>query len=212
MADLFRETIAGRLVRLATGSKFLKYPEERDPSLIEKYINPEKSGRLARTGTTQSKDPGKEKEEGLQSSHRPSSRSSSDTQVDSGEQDNALVNVPSGVKVDPEKGRDGHVVDWYGPDDLEVSLPQPNLGKADSSPESDELGQTQEVLGYVLHLFPDVFRLHRISYLHGWNRRCDASLRRKQSGCHARPHSLRSGICPRTHAFRASFGDTSDRT
>jgi DHA1 family multidrug resistance protein-like MFS transporter len=31
-----------------------------------------------------------------------------------------LVNTISGVRVDPEKGQDVHVVDWYGPDDPEV--------------------------------------------------------------------------------------------
>jgi MFS transporter, DHA1 family, multidrug resistance protein len=117
MADLFRETIAGQLVRLATGSKFLKYPEERDPSLIDKYINVEKSANLARTGTTESKPPQNEKPDGLQTR-----RSSSDTQVSEGEQENALVNVPSSAKIDPEKGRDGHVVDWYGPEDPDVSF------------------------------------------------------------------------------------------
>lgn len=122
MSDLFRETIAGQLIRLATGSRFLKYAEERDPSVIEKYINVEKSANLARTGTTQSRDPEKLKGEGLQSPRRSPSRSSSDTQVDSAEQSNVLVNVPSGAKVDPEKGRDGHVVDWYGPDDPDVRI------------------------------------------------------------------------------------------
>ena len=120
MSDLFRDTIAGQLIRLATGSKYLKYPEERDPSLIERYINVEKSENLARTGTTQSKNPEKEKEAGLQSPLRSPSRSSSDTQFESEEQANALVNVVSGAKIDPEKGRDGHVVDWYGPHDPEV--------------------------------------------------------------------------------------------
>lgn len=35
-----------------------------------------------------------------------------------------LVNTISGVRVDPEKGQDVHVVDWYGPDDPEVSRTQ----------------------------------------------------------------------------------------
>ena len=136
MSDLFRETVCGQLIRLATGSRFLKYPEERDPSLIEKYINPEKSANLARTGTTQSKPPQQEqkheteKEKEYEATPQPrsaNSRNSSDTQVDRPEQDNVLVNVPSGVRVDPEKGRDGHVVDWYGPDDPDVSSLHPWL-------------------------------------------------------------------------------------
>lgn len=31
------------------------------------------------------------------------------------------VNEPSGARVDPEKGRDCHVVDWDGPGDPQVS-------------------------------------------------------------------------------------------
>jgi hypothetical protein len=33
------------------------------------------------------------------------------------------------VRVDPEKGKDLHVVDWYGPDDPQVCSPQ--LGMLD---------------------------------------------------------------------------------
>jgi DHA1 family multidrug resistance protein-like MFS transporter len=40
--------------------------------------------------------------------------SSASTTVDN---DNALINTLSKTKVDPEKGRDVHIVDWYGPDD-----------------------------------------------------------------------------------------------
>lgn len=32
------------------------------------------------------------------------------------------INTASGRSVDPEKGRDIHLVDWYGPDDSEVRL------------------------------------------------------------------------------------------
>ncbi|ETN43820.1 uncharacterized protein HMPREF1541_11144 [Cyphellophora europaea CBS 101466] len=113
MSGFFIDTTAGQIVRLVSGSRFLKYAEERDPSLIEKYINPEKSGNLARTGTTRSdRAPSTEKDVNPESD---SPSSSSSTLHDP----NALVNVPSGRPVDPERGRDGHVVDWYGPDDLD---------------------------------------------------------------------------------------------
>ncbi|KPI40869.1 Caffeine resistance protein 5 [Cyphellophora attinorum] len=112
--DLIRDSIAGQLVRLATGSKFLKYPEERDSSLIDKYINKEKSANLARTGTTEST-PAAEKSETQEPLQNSSANSSNSTLADP----NALVNVASGAAVDPEKGRDGDVVDWYGPDDPE---------------------------------------------------------------------------------------------
>lgn len=113
--DLIRDSIFGQLVRLATGSRIFSYPEERDSSLYDRYINVEKSANLARTGTTESR-PVEEKE--LQPPSPPangSARSSTSTIADP----NALVNVASGTVVDPERGRDGAVVDWYGPDDQE---------------------------------------------------------------------------------------------
>lgn len=42
------------------------------------------------------------------------SSASSQTQVPD---DGHTYNVASGVRVDPERGKDVHVVDWYGPDD-----------------------------------------------------------------------------------------------
>ncbi len=37
MKDLFRETLFGRLVRLASGGKLLAYNEERDPTNLKQY-------------------------------------------------------------------------------------------------------------------------------------------------------------------------------
>ena len=119
MSSFFIDTTAGRLIRLTTGSRFLKYPEEIDPSLIEKYINSEKSGNLARTGTTQSSGPEREKEVGAPVDSSSTHSDSANTSTSTLHHPNALVNVPSGQPVDPERGRDGHVVDWYGPDDPE---------------------------------------------------------------------------------------------
>lgn len=46
-------------------------------------------------------------------------RNSSDTRV--GSQDGAQYNEVSGVKIDPEKGRDAAIVTWYSDHDSEVS-------------------------------------------------------------------------------------------
>ena len=35
--------------------------------------------------------------------------------------DGHTYNIASGVRVDPEKGKDSHAVDWYGPDDPNIS-------------------------------------------------------------------------------------------
>ena len=48
----------------------------------------------------------------------PLSSAPSQTQVPD---DGHTYNIASGVKVDPENGKDIHVVDWYGPDDPDVS-------------------------------------------------------------------------------------------
>jgi hypothetical protein len=38
MQDLIRETVFGRLVHLASGGKFFPTPEQRDPSILQRYI------------------------------------------------------------------------------------------------------------------------------------------------------------------------------
>ncbi|KAJ9646055.1 GTPase-activating protein [Knufia peltigerae] len=124
MADLFRDTVAGQLLRLVTGRRILQYPEERDSSIWQKYLNPEKSANMAMYGSTEppSSEKREEVERGESSSDesRPTpernspSHSSSSTTVDD---ENVVVNTLSKTAVDPEKGRDVHIVDWYGPDD-----------------------------------------------------------------------------------------------
>ncbi|KAJ4515578.1 GTPase-activating protein [Exophiala dermatitidis] len=125
MAELFRDTVAGQTLRLITRRRILQYPEERDPTLWQKYINREKSANVATHGTTAPVSPEEQKDAEIrpwndgnelatpQSS--PSSGSSS-TILEDGEQ---IVNIASNQKVDPEKGRDADIVDWYGPDDPE---------------------------------------------------------------------------------------------
>lgn len=115
--DLIRDSIAGQLVRLAGGKRLLPYPEEREPSLYDKYINREKSANLARTGTTESTPAAEKSTEtpNASDSANSSANSSTSTLADP----NALINVASGQRVDPERGRDGDVIDWYGPDDPE---------------------------------------------------------------------------------------------
>lgn len=131
MSDLIRDTIAGHLIRLVTKGKYLKYQEEIDPSLVDRYVNNEKSGNFAQHGQAEApkENDDEEKKEGeegdksdndentRQQSKRRSSASSNDTKVDK----DAAVNHPSGKKIDSEKGKDVHVVDWWGPDDPEVS-------------------------------------------------------------------------------------------
>lgn len=117
VADLIRDSPFGHIVRLVTRNKVFQYPEERDPELWKKYVNQEKSGYMAHHGSTDAPEEGSEElnnAQGIRGRER-NSRSSSDTQIGDG------FNEASGVKVDPEKGKDKHVIDWYGPEDPQVS-------------------------------------------------------------------------------------------
>lgn len=107
MAELIRDTVAGHLVRLLTRGKYLQYAEENDPSLWKQYLSEEKTMRMARHGH-----PG-------QISHEepsPSSEESSRTRRGS---DNQQTNQATGHPIDPEKGRDMNVVDWFDEHDPE---------------------------------------------------------------------------------------------
>jgi DHA1 family multidrug resistance protein-like MFS transporter len=55
----------------------------------------------------------------LASGQQPRSRRTSISASTANEQENVLVNTLSNTRVDPEKGRDADIVDWYGPDDPE---------------------------------------------------------------------------------------------
>ncbi|KIW63707.1 hypothetical protein PV04_08690 [Phialophora macrospora] len=159
MAELFRDTVAGQFLRLVTGRRILQYPEERDPSIWQRYLNVEKSANMALHGSTSRPDqPEKELPSGTSSDpptpaveekqepegapyynqaapppaaeeqvnaqpvftrQQQRSRRSSISASTVNEPENALVNTLSNTKVDPEKGRDADIVDWYGPDDPE---------------------------------------------------------------------------------------------
>jgi DHA1 family multidrug resistance protein-like MFS transporter len=117
VSDLIRDSPFGHIVRLVSRGKLMQYPEEKDSNLWKKYVNQEKSGYAAHHGSTE---PPEEHDEelsqarGIRSREGRDSDASSTTHVPDGH------NVASGVRVDPEKGKDVHVIDWYGPDDPQV--------------------------------------------------------------------------------------------
>lgn len=126
MTELIRDSTFGHLLRLASGGKILPYKENTDPGLWKRYVNYEKSARMAHHGHTrkEEKDEGNDSN-GPQSQHQVNSgvtaeddrekfRRSSETQV--GQLSHQLTNI----KPDSEKGRDIHVVDWYDEHDPEV--------------------------------------------------------------------------------------------
>lgn len=127
MTELIRDTAFGHLVRFVTRGKYLKFAEEADPTVWTRYIDEKKSAYLAHHGST---DPPEDPDdmppiEGIrtreaQYSHFPPPRlarlASSRSQRTSSQEP---INEVSGVPVDSEKGRDIHLVTWYGDDDPE---------------------------------------------------------------------------------------------
>ncbi|KAF2145680.1 uncharacterized protein K452DRAFT_356083 [Aplosporella prunicola CBS 121167] len=117
MTELIRDTVFGHLVRLVTHNKYLQYEEEKDPSLLRRYIDVEKSGNVAHH--SHAGPPGEDSDdEPLRTKSRDERQSdaSSRTRVPD---DGYQYNEASGVRIDPEKGRDIHVVSWWGPNDPE---------------------------------------------------------------------------------------------
>lgn len=128
MSELIRDTVLGHFLRLVTGKRVLLYEEEKHPELWEKYVNREKTSNMAVHGQPQPPESQtkpdsdheserKHKEEGTTAQRDPSpsgSQSSESTII----QDDLRL----GNRVDPEKGRDSLVVDWWGPDDPEVCI------------------------------------------------------------------------------------------
>lgn len=130
MSELFRDTAFGHLVRTATGNRFFKYQEEIDPSLYKNFIDEKKSGYLAHHGDTNPPGDGNEPEtlggvrtredqytgEGPPRLSTNRRSSSEQTRVN---ENNGNINHVSGVRVDQEKGRDVHLVTWWGDNDPE---------------------------------------------------------------------------------------------
>ncbi|KAJ5059179.1 benomyl/methotrexate resistance protein [Bipolaris maydis] len=98
MEDL-RNTAFGHCIRLITRRKYLR-----------RYVNREKSDNVAYHGSTQPPEKANEVPELRNRQGNGISDVSRSTLGDG-------VNEPSGARVDPEKGRDCHVVDWDGPGD-----------------------------------------------------------------------------------------------
>lgn len=119
MKELIRDTIFSHCLRLLTRGKVFQYPEEVDPSVWRKYVHAEKSANMANHGQTTAPVPSPPPENPDQNRRQSASQSkhSSATEVDHA----ALVNGEPNRHVDPEKGRDEYIVDWYGPSDPEVS-------------------------------------------------------------------------------------------
>lgn len=122
MIELVRDTVFSHTLRLITGGKVFKYPEEVDPSIWKKYVHAEKSANIAHHGQTDAPDSSSQNNDPEDTrAGMPDERRSSATAVDH----DTVVHGEQNRKVDPEKGKDYYIVDWYGPNDPEVcTIPQ----------------------------------------------------------------------------------------
>lgn len=100
MAARFRDTAFGQIVRFLSGNKLFRYPDEIDPSLWEKSLS---------RGSPSTSSPSQDHADA------DSSTKESDTQG----LDSRRLSANHAV----EDGQNVCLVDWYGPDDLEVSAP-----------------------------------------------------------------------------------------
>ena len=153
MKELIRDTTLGHVLRLVTRKRVLPYEEERDPSLWKRYIDTEKSGRMAHHGHVgeEEKDENSnstdvdsspertyDKEEEAEEGNTAGNDESAQRRLRSGRNerlprnssdtrvtsgDNSRRNEISGVVVDPEKGRDMSIVTWFSDEDPEVVFP-----------------------------------------------------------------------------------------
>lgn len=121
MYDTIRDSVLGQLIRLVTKNKVLLYEEERNPEIWQKYVHREKSANMAQYGQTELPEEDSEKQE--DGPDTPARRDSSPNSAGSISTSTAVGNddLHKGKPVDQEKGKDVYVVDWYGPDDPDVS-------------------------------------------------------------------------------------------
>ncbi|KAF1964922.1 benomyl/methotrexate resistance protein [Bimuria novae-zelandiae CBS 107.79] len=124
LLHLVRDTAFGQIVRVLTRNRVFQYPEEQDPEFWKKYIHEEKSGWIAHHGITE---PPEEEFVALENARGIRSRDEQannhdepreSTQTDTTYTD-GTYNEASGVRIDPEKGKDKNIVEWYGPNDPE---------------------------------------------------------------------------------------------
>ena len=128
MRELLRDTAFGHLIRLVSGKRLLKFPEEADPSIWTRFIDEKKSGYLAHHGDTDPPEDGlileglggvRTRENEYSLFPPPRLWNLERVQSYNSRAGSAVINQASGIKVDPEKGRDSHLVSWWGDNDPE---------------------------------------------------------------------------------------------
>lgn len=122
MTELIRDTVFGHALRLVTGGKALPYEEERDPSLWKRFIDHEKTGRMAHHGHLEEEEEEKNESGPGDNDGAGNGRQGSDSAQSPDSNASSRRNQHTGHKIDPEKGKDVNVVGWWGENDQEVSI------------------------------------------------------------------------------------------
>ena len=155
MASAFRDTLFAYTLRSVFGSRVFAYADEKAlPTIWQDKLSSQTSPRDSAQSTLH----------GVPR-HDVSSIHSGTT----------VAGADAPRKVDPEKGKDTLLVDWYGPTDPDVShrsvllVPTTCLPDMVISSESAELVEWEEGMGHVSDMSPDVHHLRRICHLYRWN-------------------------------------------
>lgn len=181
MNDHFRDTVFGQVVRLFSRNRLLKFPDELDPTLWKQCVQKdttaasstfEEHDGLARSKDHTTADRSDGGEKGQQ--HGTDLTSTSD----SGDTQALYQGNPS-----HEKTKVVCLVDWYGPDDQEVSYPTiaiSVLTMLTHAEESAELvGETQGV-DNLSDMHPELWDLYWQLHLHAWRAKYHGRIRRQR--------------------------------
>ena len=128
MKELLRDSAFGQVVRFLSGRRLFRYPEEDDPNILTRFIDEKESAYLANHGDTSPPDDEsalnglqgirtQEQQVSLFPPARLWSLERTQSYNSRASAEKIQVNRVSGAKVDPEKGKDLHLVTWAGDDD-----------------------------------------------------------------------------------------------
>lgn len=122
MASLIQDSIAGHAIRFLSKGRVFKYAEERDPSLWKQYTNKEKSSRMAYHGRMDSIGEADGITDGVTPRSSRCSRIESMGRIPSSawsDRGNRFQGL-TGMRINPEEGKDIHLIDWWDDKDQEV--------------------------------------------------------------------------------------------
>ena len=128
MKELFRDTSCGHILRLLSDGKLLRYSEEENPDIWRRYVDKEKSARMAQHGHTEEEDKDVDEdsetpegeESDTQQRHEQNTQQGTTASNNRPGNQERQRNEGSGVMVDPEKGKDATIVTWYSDNDPDV--------------------------------------------------------------------------------------------